>query len=161
MSENTCEIRLLLQQGMADVEALFSSLKDEYAALENNDLDGFEKAVVDKQIYSTNLHNIEGIIFEKITSGGFVPTREGFEQYLAAQTTCQNDKELYSLWERLQLTVISCHEQNQINGRIVKIASLSIQQTLSFLTGQDLSTGLYDPSGKSDEDPPNNSLAIA
>lgn len=160
MPEDTCEIRVLLQQGMADVEALFASLKAEYGALENSDLDGFEKAVVDKQTYSTNLHNIEGIIFEKITNSGFAPTREGFEQYLATQTTCQNDQTLYSLWQRLQLTVISCHKQNQINGRIVKIANLSVQQTLNFLTGQDLSTGLYDPSGKSDEDPPNSALAI-
>lgn len=33
MSEETCEIKILLQQGMADVEVLFSSLKEEYAAL--------------------------------------------------------------------------------------------------------------------------------
>jgi len=150
----------LLQQALVLVEHLHRALREEHSALSSNNLPEFEASIQKKIAHTTALETLEQTIFSLLRNAGFSWDRNGLTQYVNTLDSPEERRSILNYWEKLRDAIVQCQTQNQINGRILNIASLNIRQALEVLTGQKLGN-TYRADGKSNNGGGNDKIAIA
>jgi len=150
----------LLKQALEAVEQLHRALREEYTALTSNNLPGFEASIQKKIAYTTQLESIEQTIFSLLRNAGFSWDKTGLNSYVDTLGSPAEKRGILRHWEKLREAILQCQNQNQINGRILNIASLNIRQALEVLTGQK-SGNTYNANGKASDGGKGDKIAIA
>lgn len=153
-------IQQLLTQALEQVALLHDSLRDEHAALTSNQLGSFESAVEKKLKHTARLEQIEQAMFNLLKSDGYRWNKQGFADYVSSLGSSVEHQHILQLWPDLRQLIGKCQLQNQINGRILNLASVNIRQALDILTGHDHHSRIYRADGKPDSDN-KTSIAVA
>lgn len=154
-------IKSLLQEAVLQAKQLNIALQAEHSALNRNSLGAFEKAIEAKLLHAKNIELVEQQLFSLLKNSGYNWDKEGINQYIKTLNSPAEQRSTLKLWSNLVETVKACQQQNQINGRILNIASVNIRQALDILTGRDPNSKTYSASGKTNKDSKNNSIAVA
>jgi len=150
----------LLKQAQEAVEQLIRALREEYAALTSNNLPGFEAAIHKKIACTSQLELIEQNLFSLLRNAGYSFDKAGLTAYVETLNSPAEKRAILHHWQQLHDAIAQCQNQNQVNGRILNIASLNIRQALEVLTGQK-SGNTYSANGKPKDGGKGDKIAIA
>jgi len=150
----------LFKQALDSVEQLLRALREEHSALTNNNLPAFEASVQKKIAHTAQLESIEQQIFSLMRNAGYGWDKAGLNQYVETLNSPAEKRGILRNWEKLRDVIQQCQTQNQINGRILNIASVNIRQALEVLTGQKASN-TYSANRRSKDDDKSDKIAIA
>lgn len=155
------EIKQLLLQAIDRIEKLHLSLEEEYRALSSNNLNAFERSVESKIVHTGDLETIEKSIFSLLKNSGFKMNKQGVADYVATFRSNADKKNITTLWKQMSEALLKCQQQNQVNGRILNMASVNIRQALEILTGKRGAPKTYSSQGKQSKGNNSSSIAIA
>jgi flagellar biosynthesis/type III secretory pathway chaperone len=151
----------LLQEEHGLCQQLLQALNAEFDALKQRDADLFNQVLTKKQAATAQLEQNETALFEILQVEGFSQSKDGLETFFSSLDDKSDQFGILHTWNELRKLIVECQNQNQINGRILNISLVNIQQALNLLNGRDANPGLYNDTGKSDDSDSNQSLAIA
>ena len=126
------------------VQRFVALLKQEQAALRDNQLDVLEKLTEEKGTLLEELSRIGQERHQSLLQHGIAENREGVEQWLQAQ---QNPK-LIQAWKALQQLAREAKTLNELNGQCIALLSNNNRQLLETLTGQHARGTFYGPDGQ-------------
>ena len=152
-------ITKLLQDELYHAKALLQTLTAELDAIKNRNLTALEMSLREKLACASNLEKIEKEISQYLAIFGFNPNTTKLDIFL--NSVDKNSNTFDSILSELKIVAGECKHQNEINGRIVNSAGVSVRQALNIMTGQDSIFNGYSASGKSEDDSPQNSISIA
>jgi len=150
----------LLKQALESVEQLHRALREEHTALTSNNLPAFEASIQKKIAHTSYLESIEQEIFSLLHNVGYSWDKSGLTNYVETLNSPAEKRSILRHWEKLRDAILQCQTQNQVNGRILNIASLNIRQALEVLTGHK-SGNTYSADGKAKDGGSNDKIAIA
>ena len=145
-------IKQLLKQALECVARLHNALREEHAALTSNNLTAFEISVEQKLQHTSELEQVEQQLFSLLRNAGYRWDKQGLTDYVASLSSPSERKTILRSWGNLRQAIVECQQQNQINGRVLNLASVNIRQALNILTGQDSQSKTYSADGKPDKD---------
>ena len=151
----------LLLSAIAHINSLHESLQDEHQALSSNNLMAFERSVESKISRTSDLESIEKSLFSILNNAGFKMTKKGIADYISTLNKVSDRKKMSLLWQKMASALQECQQQNQVNGRILNMASVNIRQALDVLTGKRGNSKTYSSSGKQSKGDNSNSIAVA
>lgn len=150
----------LLKQALDAVDNLQRALREEHSALTSNNLPAFEASIQKKIGFTNTLEGIEKSIFSLLRNAGYSFDKTGLNNYVSSLNSPAEKRGILRHWEQLRQAILDCQTQNQINGRVLNIASINIRQALEVLTGQKQGN-TYSQDGKPDKSGKNGKIAIA
>ena len=120
---------------------LLNALRAEYASFRANDISGFEAATSLKLDLSATIQTTERQLYQTLEQDGYPADQAGLNQYV-------DGLGLQNKYKILMATSKDCQKQNQINARMVNLATVQTQQFLNLLQGREPGTSLYSAAGK-------------
>lgn len=151
----------LLQQQLVALQSMLEILQHEYHALQENDLEAFDKAVEEKELQVRSLKELEKYFQPLIEMMGGTINKEFIDNFINNMELGPEKDQFQSTWEEFLQALKSCDEQNRINNRIIESSRINIRQTLDILRGEASAPALYGASGKENPDDQGNPLAVA
>ena len=154
-------IATLLKLEHSLCQQLHQALVAEYDALKQRDHESFDEIVLKKQEYASKLDDNEKALFDVLASEGFGHSQEGLQAFMDSLTDKPDPHDIKTIWSELHPVLQECQKQNQVNGRILNLSLINVQQAVNLLKGQSGNSGMYNNSGKVDGQDDNHSIAIA
>jgi flagella synthesis protein FlgN len=140
------------------ISALLKILRQEYAAMANNDLPAIETQVNIKQELVKNIQENEQNFAAQMENTGIRLDQQGIDAALEGVDPREKQK-VISFWDELRDLAEQCQRQNEINGRVLEINKINTQRLLNILRGQMPETQTtYGPSGKTNSKSESKSL---
>jgi flagella synthesis protein FlgN len=140
------------------VSALLDVLRQEYAAMANNELPALETQVNKKQELVKNIQENEQNFARQMENTGISLDQQGINTALEGVDPRVKQK-VIAFWDELRDLAEECQRQNEINGRVLEINKINTQRLLNILRGQMPETQTtYGPSGKTNSKSESKSL---
>lgn len=121
------------------LEGLNQTLKDEYTAVKNGEVEELNLLIEQK---AELLRNIEGI------SKRVEPALEAAQKSAAEDASQNASLDIPSYVQTALENLISCHKQNQINGGSIEANRRFSESLLDIMTARETNAKTYDASGK-------------
>lgn len=135
----------LLETQQQDAVRMQQVMEQEFQALKSNDLTMFDQAMDAKNQQLRHLEQQEQQLMPMLEQIIGAPGNKiRLEAYIAQSGNTQ----LLASWQTLHDTLKACHEQNQVNQRILEASRVQIQQTLDLLRGINSTPDTYQDSGQ-------------
>lgn len=162
MSHNFVALSKTILSQLEAMQQLLDLLREEYDALSCRDYTKLIEVVERKQSCTDYLLHNEAKLTAIFKTIGAETDNLHLETYLEKLGNSQADNQaLVKNWRVLMSLAEKCKEQNQINGRIINSAKLHTKQLIDIFQGSDNVMGLYNNSGRPDDDNNDNqSIAI-
>lgn len=167
MSANTTAIGIndvadILGRQLSQLNVMLDILTREHDALQSNNLGNFEKVIQEKYLQTRKMESLESELESlKHLLGGKL-LKENMLKFLEQTPSSNLKARLASLWDDFQNVLQKCNTQNKTNNRVIEASRSQLQQALSILRGESITSNLYGATGKHDSSPQRNqSIAVA
>lgn len=139
----------ILQQETEAIKVLLDVLQREHQALGRRDVALIHDILAEKEQQLAQLDQLAQQRNQLLQQLGLSTDKSGFDSFIASDSSGLLAKH----WAGLEGLLRECQRQNQVNGTLLEAGKQVAQQTLSILTGQDMSQNeLYNQSGKTSSD---------
>lgn len=149
LTDSLKDIISLFEQEISLSTALLDTMKNEQAALSNNNLHEFEAAITEKKKLVDEIESTEKKLVELLKLHGLSIDKQDISELLA-RCNPKEKKCLTLLFDKLKYIATQCYDQNIINSQVISASQNNIEKIINILRGQ--TTGesdVYDLSGKS------------
>jgi flagellar biosynthesis/type III secretory pathway chaperone len=149
------ELFKILTFEIEQTDRLLEILKKEKHAI-IKDPDTLVHITEEKQAAIDSLNQAAETQNKLLESAGVSIDEQGIQTFINA---CSKQKTLTEAWGKLKHNLAKCQDQNIVNGAIMEVNRIRIQQTLSILLGGNNSQ-TYNAGGKNQNDSPNGSVSV-
>lgn len=142
------ELGQLLEQQIRQVSALLEHISLERQSMENRQMDQMSEILDEKNNIIEKIEAVDQEYKTILTDAACTPDRNGMEHFI--ERFDQADQfGLRLLWDKLYLLIGECRKQNQVNGGVVELNRIRLNQLLGLLRGAAAhSNNGYSASGK-------------
>jgi flagella synthesis protein FlgN len=150
-----------LERQIPQLSGMLQALQEEHQALASNDLPAFEIALQKKQAHAHALEKLEDYLTPLSQIIGGDVSRSGLDKFINALSDAAVRDQVQTRWDQFSKMLGECHEQNQLNHRVIEASRIQLQQALDILRGESGAPQLYGASGKQAENKQRQSIAVA
>ncbi len=149
LTDSLKDIISLFEHEISLSTTLLDTMKNEQAALSNNNLQEFEAAITKKQKLIDEVESTEKKLIELLKLHGLSMDKQGISELLTRCNPKEKDN-LTLLLDKLKYIATQCYDQNIINSQVISTSHNNIEKIINILRGQTTGeSNVYDLSGKS------------
>ncbi len=148
-SENTAQqLSQLLEQQIQHVSKLLEYIGLERLSMENREIDQIPELLDEKNNIIEKIESVDQTYKSILTESSCSPDRKGMEIFIK-RFDHADQFGLRAQWDKLYALIGECRKQNQVNGGVVELSRVRLDQLIGLLRGAvPQSNNGYSPSGK-------------
>lgn len=149
-----------LEECNSQAQQLMQLLLNERNVISSNDAPALEVIATSKEKLAQAIHASTQVCCQHLQQAGYGADAPGLTGYF--QNCSESHVKLFKLtWEKLQLLLEQCQDENRINGKLLNNSQRRIKQALAILQGKPFDEELYGRGGETVNHSTGNSLTHA